>query len=74
MEKVLNIDTYANGQYTASADGYYVFKNRSTLEMKFTILNQRNNIKANVKKITNKELNLEYKDNDDTFLLKLYAN
>jgi hypothetical protein len=74
FENSLNVETYAKGQYTASADGYYKFTNRSTLEMRFTILNQRTAITAKIKKLTNKELQLEYKEKGATYFLKLYTN
>ena len=75
LENSLNIATLANGQYTESADGYYKFADRSTLEMRFKILGQpKQDIKAKIKKLTNKELNLEYTDNGDTYFLKLYTN
>jgi hypothetical protein len=68
------VDTYINGQYTSTADGYYKFVSSSTLEMKFTLYNKKSEIKAKIKKLTRRELNLEYKENGVTYFLKLYAN
>jgi len=70
----VDISTLANGQWTGSADGFYKFINNSTLEMRFTILYQQYAIIAKIKKLTRKELNLEYEDNENTYLLKLYTN
>jgi len=70
----LDVRTFANGQPTASSNGFYKFVNNSTLEMRFTLLYQQNEVKAKIKKLTRKELNLEYEDNGDTYLLKLYTN
>ena len=74
MENSLCIDTYVNGQFTSSADGAYKFVNKSTLEMKFTILNKRKEITAKIKKLTKREMNLQYEEGKDTYFLKLYAN
>ena len=75
LEHSLNVETLANGQYTESADGYYKFTSNSTIEMRFTILNQKTHIKeAKIKKLNRKELHLEYKDRGDTYFMKLYAN
>jgi len=74
-ENRMNVETYAKGQFTESADGYYKLSKKNTiLDMKFTILNQRSNISAKVKKLTKKELQLEYKNNGNTYFLKLYSN
>ena len=75
IENSLSVETYIplNGQFTSSADGYYKLKN-STLEMRFRILNQKTNITAKIKKLTKKELHLEYSDKGNTYLLKLYTN
>ena len=70
----LDVRTNANGQYTASSNGFYKLGKNSTLEMRFTILYQQNEFTAKIKKLTRKELNLEYEDNGDTYLLKLYTN
>ncbi|MCL2436028.1 MAG: hypothetical protein FWD09_07845 [Lentimicrobiaceae bacterium] len=70
----LDVRTYANGQSTASSNGFYKFKNNSTLELRFTLLYQQNEITAKIKKLTRKELNLEYEEEGDTYLLKLFTN
>ena len=70
----LDVRTYANGQPTASSNGFYKFTSKSTLEMRFTLLYQQNEIKAKIKKLTRRELNLEYEDDGNTYLLKLYTN
>jgi hypothetical protein len=74
MENSLNVETYANGQFTASADGIYKFVNKSTLEMNFTILNKRSSITAKIKKLTKREMNLEYEESGNTYFLMLYAH
>jgi hypothetical protein len=68
------VNTYANGQFTSSADGYYNLEKQSKLYLRFSIHNQRNEFTAKIKKLTNKELNLEYSDNGNTYFLKLYTN
>jgi hypothetical protein len=68
----LTVRTYALGQHTTSADGFYRI-NKSTLEMRFSLLYNRYNISAKIKKLTRRELNLEYTDNGDTYFLKFYA-
>lgn len=73
IENRLNVRTYALGQSTASSDGFYRFLNRSTIEMRFTILNEQYKIEATIKKLTRKELNLEYEDNGNTYFLQLFA-
>jgi len=73
-ENSLMVRTYAMGQITTSADGFYKLDSKSKLEMRFTILNKRYNINAKIKKLTKKELNLEYEDKGNTYFLKLYTN
>ena len=70
----LDVRTFANGQYTASSNGFYEFVDRSTLRMRFTLLYQSYDITAKIKKLTQKELHLEYKDNGDVYFLKLYGS
>jgi len=72
-EESLSVDTYANGQFTSSADGAYRFINKSTLEMKFTILNKKNDISAKIKKMTKREMNLQYEKDGNIYFLKLYT-
>jgi len=74
LENSLNIETLVNGQYTASADGKYKFVNSSTLEMKFTLYDKKSEITSKIKKLTKRELNLEYEENGNKYFLKLYAN
>jgi hypothetical protein len=61
-------------QITTSSDGFYKIEGSSKLEMRFTILNKRCNIIAKIKKLTKKELNLEYEDKGNTYFLKLPEN
>jgi len=56
-----------------SADGYYKLS-KSKIEMRFRLLNQVTDINAKIKKLTKKELQLEYSDKGNTYLLKLYTN
>jgi len=74
MESSLVVYTRINGQATASADGFYKFIDKSNIEMNFTLLNRKSIIKAKIQKLTKREMNLEYKDNGDTYFLKLYGN
>jgi len=69
----LTVRTYAMEQITTSSDGFYQLESGSKVEMRFTILNKRFNINAKIKKLTKKELNLEYEDKGNTYFLKLYA-
>ena len=73
VEHSLVVSTYALGQYTASANGFYKFENRSTLEMRFALLYEQYDIKATIKKLTSRELNLEYENNGNTYFLILFA-
>ncbi|MCL1851193.1 MAG: hypothetical protein FWF70_07335 [Bacteroidetes bacterium] len=68
----LTIKTYIMGISTTSSDGYYSFKNNSTINMKYTILYQSFDITAKIKKLTQKELNLEYEDKGNKYFLILY--
>ena len=70
----LTVLTYAMQQITTSSDGYYELVGNSRLKMSFTILNKRFEINAKIKKLTKKELNLEYEDKGNTYFLKLYTN
>ena len=70
----LTVLTYAMGQITTSSDGYYELAGNSRVKMHFTILNKRYDIDAKIKKLTRKELNLEYEDKGNTYFLKLYTN
>jgi len=70
----LTVRTFALGQITTSSNGYYQLGNNSTLDMHFTILNRTYDINAKIKKLTKRELNLEYEDNGDNYFLKLFAN
>ena len=70
----LTVQAFAEGQITTSSDGYYKLVDNSKVEMKFTILYKRYNISAKIKKLTKKELNLEYEDKGNTYFLKLYTN
>jgi len=74
FEQSLTVRTYAQGQITTSSDGFYNLGNNSMLKMRFTILNKRYNINAKIKKLTKKELNLEYEDEGNTYFLKLFTN
>jgi len=70
----LNIRTLAEGGWTESADGFYSFENKSTIKMRFTLLYQRYEFSAKIKKLTKRELHLEYTYKGDTYILKLYGN
>jgi hypothetical protein len=71
----LNVKTFALDQLATSADGYYRFKNKSTLELRFTLLYKKYEIEAKIKKLNSRELNLEYTDKEgDTYFMKLYPN
>jgi hypothetical protein len=70
----LDVNSYIDGRWEPSADGYYSFVNKSTVEMRFTIIDQRYNISAKIKKLTKRELHLEYENKGNTYYLKLYGN
>jgi hypothetical protein len=73
-ENSLNVSTRAKGEATESADGWYKLQSKSTLQMRFTILDKRYNITAKIKKMTKKEMHLEYTANGNKYLLKLFTN
>jgi len=73
-ENRLNIYTYARGVFVETADGFYQRKKNSMLNMSFTIMNKKYDIKAKVKKLTKKEMHLEYTDKGNKYFLKLYTN
>jgi len=70
----LTVSTLVNGKYTSSSNGSYRFADRSTLTMHFTLLYRTYDVTAEIKKLTRKELHLEYEDNGNTYFLKLYAS
>jgi len=70
----LHVQTYSHEQFISSSDGFYQFVNSSTIKMRFTLLYKRYDIEAKIKKLTKKELNLEYEDNGNTYFLKLFTN
>ena len=69
----LLVQTYALGIPVSSPDGFYKFENNSTIEMNYTLLYKQYNIKAKIKKLTKRELDLEYDDNGNHYSLVLYA-
>ena len=69
----LTVSTFANGQSTSSANGFYEFTSNSTIKMTFTLLYQRYEISAKIKKLNRRELNLEYEEDGDTYFLTLFA-
>jgi len=71
---ILTVDTYAKGQPASSSNGSYRFIDKSTLELRFTIFYINYNFHARIKKLTQRELHLEYDDNGNTYLMKLYTN
>ena len=73
-ENSLNVSTYVKGEATESADGWYQLESKSTIHMRFTILHKRYDIKAKIKKMTKKEMHLEYTANGNKYLLKLFTN
>ena len=73
-ENSLNIEAYGIGKPTESSNGYYKLEKKSKLYMRFSIQNQHNEFTAKIKKLTKKELHLEYSDKGNTYFLKLYTN
>jgi hypothetical protein len=73
-QNVLTVKTFAMDQITTSSDGFYELLSGSRLKMRFTILNKRYELTAKIKKLTKKELHLEYEDKGNTYFLKLYTN
>jgi hypothetical protein len=71
---VLEISTVALGSVAKTSDGYYAFIDHSTLLMEFTLLYEHYKIEAKIKKITRRELNLEYKDSaGNTYFLIFFS-
>jgi len=70
----LEVRTYANGKPQSAYDGFYQFVDRSTIYMRFTLLWEFNEITAKIKKLTQRELHLEYEEDGDVYYLKLYSN
>jgi len=68
----LTVSTYALGKTTSSSDGKYIYKGNSYVKMNFTIFEKSYEITAKIKKITQKELHLEYDDHGNHYFLKLY--
>jgi len=70
----LEIRTLVDNQQVVSPNGKYFFKNRSTLEMEFTLRYQKYKIDSvNIVKLTNKEMNLEYVYKGNTYFLKFFS-
>jgi hypothetical protein len=72
----LNVTTITNnGEPLSSLDGYYIFTNKvkSKIEMKFALKYKRYHIFAIIKKLTRKEMHMEYEQNGDHYLLKFYT-
>ena len=61
------------GEWRVSSDGFYLFNN-SMIKMSFSILHEEYEMTATIKKLTGRELRLEYVDNGNTYLLKLYSS
>jgi hypothetical protein len=73
-ENILTVSTFINGVPISSADGFYTFKDNSTINMRYTIRYQLYDITAKIKKLTRRELNLEYTDKGNKYLLIFYTN
>ena len=71
FENILHIENKALA--LSSPDGIYYFKNNSTVNMKYSLQYKRFDIDAKIKKLNKKELHLEYEDNGNNYLLKLYS-
>jgi len=71
----LSISTYdfTLDKPISSPEGFYYFINRSQLRMEYTLLFRHYVITADIKKLTNKELHLEYEDKGNRYFLELYA-
>ncbi|MCL2246851.1 MAG: hypothetical protein FWC10_07050 [Lentimicrobiaceae bacterium] len=69
----LTIRTIASGESITSPEGLYYFKDKSTIEMKYTLLYKYYEITAAIKKLNRQELHLQYNDNGNDYLLKLYS-
>ena len=70
---ILIVQTYALGEAITAPDGYYHFINNSTINMKYTLLYQKYDIDAKIKKLNGRELHLEYEDKGNIYFLKLYS-
>jgi len=71
---VLEVSTLVDEQPVISANGKYFFKDRSTLELEFTLKYQKYKIDSvNIVKLNNKEMNLEYDFKGNTYFLKFFS-
>jgi hypothetical protein len=73
LQNSFELNTVINGIHTTSTDGFYSFKNKSTINLNYTIRWQHYSIEAKIKKLTRRELTLEYSDNGNEYLLILYT-
>ena len=70
----LIVQTYAMEQDIITSDGSYAFKNNSTIYMRFTLFDKLYDISdAKIKKLTRRELNLEYTYRDNDYFLIFYS-
>jgi hypothetical protein len=72
-EHTFTVKTYISGQSVTSPEGFYNITNNS-LHMRYTLLYRRYDIPAKIKKLTRRELNLEYEYEGNSYFLKFYRN
>lgn len=73
VANTLVVETSIMGKSVTSPDGFYAFKKKSAINMRFTLLYKHYNIDATIKKLTSKELLLEYEDDGNEYLLEFYS-
>jgi len=70
----LNIRTVVDGQTWETPNGFYNYNHiNKTLQMKFTLMDQRSEINAKIKKLSKNEMRLEYEKDGNIYLLKLFS-
>ena len=73
-EKTLDIKTVVDGQQWGAPNGFYSYNYRNkTLQMNFTLMDQRSEINAKIKKLSRNEMRLEYEKDGNIYLLTLFS-
>jgi len=74
IQNSFNIKTVIDGQQWEAPNGFYIYNYRNkTIQMKFTLMDQRSEINAKIKKLTKNEMQLEYEKDGNIYLLTLFA-
>ena len=70
---ILTVSTDALETSISSTDGHYSFINKSTINLRYSIMYNVYNIDAKINKLSRNELNLEYDDKGNHYLLIFYT-